>query len=141
GTQACLALQQATTTLPIVMGNSSDPVRDGLIRSLARPGANITGVSAIGPQLAQKRLEKLVDLVPSTKRVAVLWNPADPPRQTEFQEIQTAADALGLSVRSLPIRSRGDVANAIRTASEWPADGMLVLEDPLTHSNIDTLVA
>jgi putative ABC transport system substrate-binding protein len=141
GTQACLALQQATTSLPIVMGNSSDPVGEGLVQSLAHPGANITGVSAIGPQLARKRLEALVELVPSTKCVAVLWNPDDPPRQTEYRELRSAADRLGLNLFSLPVHSRSDLAGAIGAARGWQADGLLVLEDPLTHSNIAQLVA
>lgn len=141
GTQACLALQQATTSLPIVMGNSSDPVGDGLVQSLARPGANITGISAIGPQLARKRLETLIEIVPSTKRVAVLWNPDDPPRRTEYQELRGAADRLGLNLYSLQVHSRTGLAGAIGAARGWQADGLLVLEDPLTHSNIAALVA
>jgi putative ABC transport system substrate-binding protein len=141
GTQACLALQQATTTIPIVMGNSSDPVGARLVASLARPGANITGVSAIGPQLAQKRLELLMELVPPTKRVAVLLNPADPPRRMELRGIQAAASQLGLEVLPLEVSSSTDLADAIGQASGWQADGILVLEDPLTHSNITALVA
>jgi putative ABC transport system substrate-binding protein len=142
GTQACLALQRVTRTIPIVMGNSSDPVGTGLVSDLRHPGGNITGFTAIGPQLAQKRLELLRDVRPPTKRVAVLWNPNDPPRRTEFDEITVAAKDLRLAPPlSLEIGSKSDFAHAIRQASEWQADGIIVLEDPLTHSNIDDLVA
>jgi len=141
GTQACLALQQATKTIPIVMGNSSDPIGAGLVATLARPGANITGLSAIGPRLAQKRLEKLRELLPLISHVAVLWNPADPPRRNEYQEIQTAAHQLGLQLLSLEVRNSSDFAGAIRKATDWSAEAIVVLEDPLTHSNISTLVS
>jgi putative ABC transport system substrate-binding protein len=141
GTQACLALKQATTTIPIVMGNSSDPVGVGLVASLARPGGNVTGTSAIGPKLVQKRLEKLRQVRPQMDRLAVVWNPADPPRWNEFLQIHSAAKALNLQLLSLPVSDRNDFAGAIRQATAWPAEAMLVLEDPLTHSNIGYLVA
>jgi len=141
GTQACLALQKATSTIPIVMGNSSDPVGTGLVSDLRHPGGSITGFTAIGPQLAQKRLELIRDVRPSMKRGAVLWNPNDPPRRTEFNEIRIAAKDLGLDPPlSLEIISKSDFAHAIRRAIEWQADGIIVLEDPLTHSNIGDLV-
>jgi putative ABC transport system substrate-binding protein len=141
GTQACLALQKATATVPIVMGNSSDPVGVGLVQSLARPGGNITGVSAIGPRLAQKRLAILHDLHPRMKRVAIVWNPADPPRGTEYREIEAAARQLQLDLLSLQVSNESDLRDAIRQASSWPTDAIVVLEDPLTHSNIATLVS
>jgi putative tryptophan/tyrosine transport system substrate-binding protein len=141
GTQACLALQRATRTIPIVMGNSSDPVGSGLVASLARPGGNVTGVSAIGPQLAQKRLALFRDMHPVMRRVAILWNPADPPRRTEYREIDTAATQLGLSSLSVQISNQHDFGAAIRTATSWSADAIVVLEDPLTHSHIQPLVS
>jgi len=140
GTQACLALKRATETIPIVMGNSSDPVGAGLVTSLGRPGGNVTGVSAIGPQLAQKRLALLRDLHPTMQRVAVIWNPADPPRRTEFREVESAAKQLNLDVLSLPVGTVAQLQTAIGQAKAWPADALVVLEDPLTHSHIGSFV-
>jgi putative tryptophan/tyrosine transport system substrate-binding protein len=140
GTQACLALKTATGTIRIVMGNSSDPVGAGLVASLGRPGGNVTGVSAIGPQLAQKRLALLRDRHPTMQRVAVIWNPADPPRRTEIREVQSAAQQLNLDVLSLPVGTVAQLQSAIGQAKAWPADALVVLEDPLTHSHIQGFV-
>src|SRR5262249_50739819 len=72
------AAQQATSTIPIIMGNSQDPVSEGFVDSLARPGGNVTGQTLFSPDLAAKRLQLLKELIPNLKRITVLWNSGDP---------------------------------------------------------------
>src|SRR5712675_3514600 len=100
-----VAARQATQTLPIVMPVSSDPVGDGLVASLARPGGNITGLSMMAPELGQKRLQLLEELFPKVSRaVAVLWNPAYAGMRARFEEAKIAAPKLGLTARSVEVR-------------------------------------
>jgi ABC-type uncharacterized transport system substrate-binding protein len=102
GTPATLAAKQATRTIPIVMASAGDPVRSGLVSSLAHPGGNVTGLTVLGPGLAAKRLELLKEAVPNMSRVAFLWNPANPDQKSSFDEVQAGAQALP----SLPIWTR-----------------------------------
>src|SRR5262245_32709197 len=94
------AAQQATRTIPIVMGNSQDPVSEGFIASLARPGGNITGQTLFSPDLAAKRLQLLQDVVPKLTRVAVLWHADDPALALSLRETVLAANTLRLEFRS-----------------------------------------
>src|SRR5215467_4856116 len=104
----------ATTTIPIVVAVSNDPVQAGLVASLARPGANITGVTFVSSDLAAKRLQFLRDVAPSLGRVGVMWNPdhVDP----EYRETQTAAKTFGIQIQSLEVRSVEDFDAAFQTA-------------------------
>jgi putative tryptophan/tyrosine transport system substrate-binding protein len=105
----------ATTTIPIVVAVSNDPVQSGLVASLARPGGNITGVTFVSSDLAAKRLQFLRDIAPSLNRVGVMWNPdhVDP----EYREVQSAAKTLGTQIRSLEVRSAEDFDAAFETAT------------------------
>jgi putative ABC transport system substrate-binding protein len=107
GTQAVRAAQQATQSIPIVTTGSSDPVGSGLVASLARPGGNITGLSLFNPELSGKRLELLKEIVGETPRVAVLWNPDDPPAATALKETEIAARALGIAIQPFEVRRGG----------------------------------
>jgi putative ABC transport system substrate-binding protein len=91
--------QHATTTIPIVMAISGDPVGTGLVASLARPGGNITGLSVMQTDVSGKRLELLKEAVPTLSHGAVLWEPASPESTLAFQETQTAAQALGTAAK------------------------------------------
>ncbi len=91
GTPAARAAKHATSAIPVVMGNSGDPVGTGLVASLARPGGNITGLSDFSRDLMTKRLELLKEVAPSASRVAVLLNPANPTNPLELQAVQTVA--------------------------------------------------
>src|SRR6516165_6507325 len=99
-TPASLAAKQATTTIPIVMISIGDPVRTGLVSSLARPGGNITGNSIIGPAVGAKRLQLLKLAIPAISRVAFLWNPDNASNVLQFKEVQAAAPTLGVTVIS-----------------------------------------
>src|SRR5258708_40118124 len=107
GTQAVRAAQQATQSIPIVTTGSSDPVGSGLVASLARPGGNTTGLSLFNPELSGKRLELLKEIVGETPRVAVLWNPDDPPAGTALKEAEVAARAPGIAIQPFEVRRVG----------------------------------
>jgi ABC-type uncharacterized transport system substrate-binding protein len=130
-----VAARQATQTLPIVMPVSSDPVGDGLVASLARPGGNITGLSLMAPELGQKRLQLLQETFPKVSRaVAVLWNPAYVGMRARFEQAQVAAPAAGLTVRSVEVRDTHELDVAFEAIIREHPDGLLLLADPFTFS-------
>jgi putative ABC transport system substrate-binding protein len=130
-----LAAKQATRTIPIVMPVSSDPVGDGIVASLARPGGNLTGLSLMAPELGAKRLQLLKDVLPKPSRaVAVLWNPAYKGMNARYQEAKLAGPAVGIDVRSLEVRDSREMEAAFDAVSRNPPDGLLLLADPLTLS-------
>jgi ABC-type uncharacterized transport system substrate-binding protein len=96
GDSAIRAARQATHTIPIVMANASDPVTDGFVASLARPGGNITGLSRMGSELSGKRLELLKETTPKASRVAILWDPTDPGTPAQFRETETVTSMKSL---------------------------------------------
>jgi ABC-type uncharacterized transport system substrate-binding protein len=134
-TPAIQAAKQATGTIPIVMGVSGDPVKTGLVESLARPGGNVTGLSLLTPELAPKRLELLKEAVPTLARVAVLWNAANPVKVLDWHETQAAASALGLQLQSLEVRGPPDFDGAFDAATRDRADALVVLPDGLINSH------
>lgn len=119
----------ATNVIPIVMAVSVDPVRAGLVSSLARPGGNVTGVTFVSSDLAAKRLQLLKAAAPRISRVAVLWNPdhVDP----EYAETQAAGRLLGVQVQSLEVRSPADFDGALRAAGEGRAEALVVVSSRL----------
>jgi putative ABC transport system substrate-binding protein len=123
--------KDATDTIPIVMANSASPVEAGFIASLARPGGNITGLTNIGRELIQKRLELLKAAVPSLARVGVLWNPDLTDREGDFQLAGAAARALGLELRSLEARDADALGAAFERASAERVDGLFSIDSPV----------
>src|SRR5215216_3292544 len=113
-------VRTATSTIPIVMAVSNDPVQSGLVASLARPGGNVTGVTFVSSDLAAKRLQLLREMAPNLARVAVIWNPnhVDP----EYREIQIAGRTLDVQVQSLEVRSPVDFDRAYQTALSLRAE-------------------
>jgi putative tryptophan/tyrosine transport system substrate-binding protein len=134
GSQAVRAAQQATKTVPIVMAASSDPVGSGFIANLARPGGNITGLSLQSPEATGKRLELLKEIVPGISRVAVFWNPDDPPAAASLREVRTAAEVLALQLQVLETRTPGDFDSACRTAMNGGAGAIFLLPAPIMVS-------
>jgi putative ABC transport system substrate-binding protein len=132
-TPAIQAAKNATSTIPIVMGVSGDPVKMGLVASLARPGGNVTGLSIL--TLAPKRLELLKEAIPKLKHVAVLWNAANPVKVLDWRETQAAARALGLKLQSLEVRGPTDFQGAFDYATRDPADALVVFGDGLINSH------
>ena len=129
-----LAARDATRTIPIVMPVSSDPVGDGLVRSLAHPGGNITGISLMAPELGAKRLQLLKEVLKKSQNVAVMWNPAYSGMRARFDEAKKAAPAVGVQVRSLEVSDPRQMEAAFDAVSRDKPDGLLLLADPLTNS-------
>jgi putative tryptophan/tyrosine transport system substrate-binding protein len=125
GVSATQAAKQATRTLPIVFGQTGDPVGTGLVASLARPGGNLTGLSNVARDLSAKRLELLQQTVPGLASVAVLLHPATSEQQ--LAETQDAAQRLGLRLLLLEVRQAEDLERAFATASEHRAEAMTIL--------------
>ena len=123
----------ATTTIPIVMVVSNDPVQAGLVTSLAHPGGNITGVTLVSSDIAAKRLQFLRDIAPNFTRLAVIWNPdhVDP----EYREIQSAAKILGVQIRSLEVRSTEDFDSAFETAANDRVQALMPITSRLMLIN------
>jgi len=126
GAGPALAAKKATKTIPIVFTSASDPISAGLVKSLARPGGNITGLTTGGPELYGKRLELLKETVPRVSRVAVLWNPESEDLNLAFEESQAAARASGLQLQSLEVRGPEDFESAFKAAADRRAGALLV---------------
>jgi putative ABC transport system substrate-binding protein len=126
-------VRTATSTIPIVMAVSQDPVQAGLVPGLARPGGNITGVTFLSFELAAKRLHFLKEAMPALSRVAVLWNPnhVDP----EYRETQAAGRVLGIHVQSLEVRGPGDFEAAFQAAIAERAEAIIVVSSRLMSLN------
>jgi putative ABC transport system substrate-binding protein len=135
GTAAIRAAQHATRTIPIVMAGSYDPVVEGFVTSLARPGGHITGLSFLQAELPEKRLELLKEMVPQRTRIAVLWNPAGPglhaSRQPLLHNLATAARALELHLHVVELRRADELDSAFAAMSRAGAEALIVIEDAL----------
>lgn len=129
------AAKNATSTIPIVMVTTGNPVQGGLIANLARPGGNVTGVTALGQVLNVKRLELLKEAVPNLKHVAILTNPASPYTDPFLQESEAAAHALGIEVRVLGAREPHDLERAFEAIVNERAEALMVLSDPMFISH------
>jgi putative ABC transport system substrate-binding protein len=140
-TRAGLAAKRATSTLPIVLAAAGDPVGNGLVESLARPGGNITGLSLMNAELAGKRLELLKDMVPTAARVAVLWNPDNPLAQLHWRDLEVAAPRLHVQLQAVEVRRATDFERACATVADWRADALLVIEDPVLLPALQTEIA
>jgi putative ABC transport system substrate-binding protein len=135
-TQASIAARAATKKIPIVMLGVSDPVGSGLVTSLARPDANVTGTSSMTGEVAGKSLELLKEVVPKLSRVAVLWNPGNAVFQTQMlHAIERAAAALGLQLREVRARSTDEIDHAFATLNKEHVDALLVMADPTLIAN------
>ena len=122
GTPPAVAAKQATTTIPIVT-MSSDPVGAGLIESIARPGANVTGVFLLLPDLAAKRLQLLKETVPDLRSVVLLWNPNNRPARTQLEAAEAAARSLGIKSYAIEVGSPNDLKPALQKIARRHADG------------------
>src|SRR5436853_5841538 len=127
---AALAAKAATTTIPIVFGVGEDPVKLGLVASLARPGGNATGINFFATELTAKRLALLHELVPKAVRIAVLVNPANPPvAASTLREVQEAAPTIGLQIQILNATTIGEIDAAFATFSRVRPDALFVAPD------------
>ena len=121
------AAKEATATIPIVMAQVNDPIGNGFVASLARPGGNITGLSVMAPEISGKRLELLKEIVPRLSRVAVLGNSNEPANPKTLKEIELAAGAFGVQLQPLDVLGPKDIETAFRAATKAHADALVVL--------------
>ena len=131
GNTAIRAVQQATTTIPIVMAVSADPVAQGLIATLGQPGKNITGLSSMGADLSGKQLEIIKETVPLMSRIAILANPDNPGSPYLLQDVQGAAHAVQVQLHVLAVQSREDLERAFAAIQHEGIGALLILSDPL----------
>jgi ABC-type uncharacterized transport system substrate-binding protein len=141
GITAAVAAKAATTTIPIVFNTGGDPVTFGLVASLNRPGANVTGVASLGKVLVAKRFELLRELVPKADAIAFLVNPNNAVAELDTSDARTAAAALGQKLIVLKAGSEGDIDMAFTAITEQRAGGLLQQLDPFLQSRRDQLVA
>jgi putative tryptophan/tyrosine transport system substrate-binding protein len=141
GTAQARAIQQTTTTIPIVLAFSGDPVGTGLVDSLARPGGNITGLSMISPDLSGKRLELLKEAAPKIDRVGVLWDPLVPDNFLDFETTRLAARALGLKLQSLEVRSPEDLEGAFSVVVKHRLNALVVIGGGVINRHVKRILA
>jgi len=141
-TPSARAARQATTTIPIVAPTMQDPVRDGLVASLARPGGNLTGSTFLGLELQPKRLALFREAIPSISRVAALWHPGGlaPGYETALKETEAAAHGLGAQFRLVKVERPNDLDGAFAAMSRWRADGFITLPSPMLWSERKQIV-
>ena len=121
------------------MAQDTDPVGNGFVASLARPGGNITGLSTLAPELSGKRLELLKEIVPKLSRVAVLGTSTNPGNAQALKETELAAGAFGVKLQYLDVLDPKDIETAFRAASKGRADAVLVLASPVAHFSANTV--
>lgn len=135
-----LAAKNATTTIPVVMVTTGDPIGGGLVASLARPGGNVTGVTALGQALNAKRLEVLRQAVPGLRRVAVLTNPGSPYTKSFLAERERVARELGLELPVIEAREPGELEPAFAAITRGRAGAVMVLTDVMFVTHRRTIV-
>ena len=140
GSASAKAAKAATATIPIVFIAAGDPVKDGLIISLGRPGGNLTGLSLLNLAVAAKRLELLHELVPKAAMISVLVNPTNSQTAAELEQIQAAARTLGLQTRVLNASYETEIETAFATLVQERGEALLVVSDPLFTGRRDELV-
>ena len=135
-----LAAKNATSTIPVVFVIGSDPVVDGLVASLARPGGNLTGFTLLGGELTAKRLQLLAELVPGAPVIALLVNANDPNAERLIGKVREATHAKGLQLHALKVSTQGEIDVAFASLAESRAGGLLVSGDPFFDSQREQLV-
>src|SRR5262245_62053196 len=141
GTVTAKTVQAATSTTPVVFSLASDPVLDGLAASMARPGANLTGLTlSVGYQLAGKRVELLKEIKPGLSRLAVLLQPDNSTARPYLHEVEKVANALALNVRIFEARNADDLPRSFTKIVEWQANGVITLNDAMLFSQRERIV-
>jgi len=134
GPTATRAFKEATSTIPIVMAQDTDPVGSGFVASLARPGGNITGLATLAPEMGGKQLELLKEIVPKLSRMAVIGNSTIPGDAQALRETVLAAGAYEIYLRYLDVMDTKDLEATFRVAAKGRADGLLVLGNPYLNA-------
>jgi putative ABC transport system substrate-binding protein len=140
GTAATQAAKLATTTIPIVMIGIGDPVRAGLVPSLARPGGNVTGNTVLSADIVAKRLQLLREVFPTVARVALFWNPGNASQVPVLEEARAAAPLLGMTILSVGARNLSEFDQALATIARERPDGFLMGADPFHQLHFDRIL-
>jgi putative ABC transport system substrate-binding protein len=140
GPAATRPLKEATSTIPIVMAQDTDPVGSGFVNSLARPGGNITGLAALAPEMGGKQLELLKEIIPKLSRVAVIGNSTVPGDAQALRETVLAAGSYEIYLRYLDLRDPSDIDAVFRTATKGHAEAVLMLGNPTLNPHRKQLV-
>ena len=135
------AARKATTTTPIVMAATGDPVAAGLVESLARPNTNVTGVSTLSLPLSARRVALLKEAMPRVTQATVIWNPERPDNRPEVQTMRTAAERLGIRLRSAEVRSREELDDELEAIGRDGTQALLDAGDALVTSQLPKIVA
>jgi len=135
GANTTRAAKEATTTIPIVFAQDGDPVTNGFVASLARPGGNLIGLSTLSPELNGKRLELLKEIVPKLSRVAIVGTSTVPGHARFLKETEPVAGALRLQLQFLDVLDPKDIETAFRAASKGRVDGLVVMSGPVLSSH------
>ena len=135
GTPGTLAAKRASTTIPIVMATVGDPVVTGLVASLARPGGNITGSTTYAPDLNAKRLELLKETMPRITKVAVLVNPDNPARESDFEPMEITAKSLKLGLQQFEVRGPNEFADAFAAMAKRRVGAIAIFQDGMLNAN------
>jgi putative ABC transport system substrate-binding protein len=142
-TPAGRAAKNATSTIPIVVGSMGDPVQDGLVASLSRPGGNLTGTTFLGPELVPKRLALLKELMPAISEIAVLWHPGAFSEQTTsgmMKQVTDMAGGLGLRLQLVEVRSPDEFERAFSDMAKGRADALFEFPSPMLYQERQRLV-
>jgi putative ABC transport system substrate-binding protein len=138
---ASVAAREATAKIPIVMVHSGDPIGAGLIKSLARPGGNVTGTTSMLSDLGGKQVEMLHEVVPRARRVAIVSNPTNAATQPAVQSAVHAAELLGLELVVVDVAARQDFELAFARIDQSQAEALMVMVDPLISNNRKAVIA
>jgi putative ABC transport system substrate-binding protein len=133
-TRPARAAQKATSTIPVVFIQVADPVESGIVANLARPGANVTGLSSMGSDLSGKRLELLKEALPGASRVAVLWNQSTQGSALVLRELEWASKQLGLELKDIAVSGPDEFNYAIQSAARGQAAAIMLIDDPAIAS-------
>jgi putative ABC transport system substrate-binding protein len=128
-TEAAAAAKRASSTIPIIVTVAGDPVYSGLIKSYARPGGNVTGLSFISPELGAKRIELVREILPKTRRLVIIWNARDSVSEREWDQTREAASRLGLDIDPEPVREASDLARTLDALPREKPDAIIVIVD------------
>lgn len=140
GPTATRTIKEATSTIPIVMGQDTDPVGSGFVGSLARPGGNITGLSALSPETTGKQLEILKEIVPRLSHVAIIGNSTNPGDAQSLREMVLAAGSYEVYLRYLDVQDAKDIESAFQAAAKGHADALHVLGNPILNAHRKQIV-
>jgi ABC-type uncharacterized transport system substrate-binding protein len=135
-TPAVISVKAATTTIPTVMAATANPVADGIVASLARPGGNITGLSSFHSELSTKRLERLRDLIPRIARIATISDPSNPVTSGQEEDVSRAAQPLGIVTRFFGARNREELGPAFEMAAREKVEAVIVQNSAPTQANL-----